>query len=149
MYSKSYLSSFVKTCCNNWQNHFVKNDLLFRWPLRNFGSWTCFFLKLFQLNLVMLIQNLGMPFCHLSQVRILQIRLKISLKSYFDTIACTLNFKFGQKVHFVILVKNLDFSQFLLIPVCKIHTSGWSIPAISYFKKQKCFWLEILISYRS
>ena len=127
----------------------LKNDVLSRWPLCNFGSWTYFFLKLCQLNLAILIQNLGVPFCHLSQVWILQTRLKIRPKSYFDTISRPLNFKFGQKVDFVILVNNFDFWQFLLIPVCKIHISGWSIPAIPYFKKQKCFWLEILTSDRS
>ena len=87
-----------------------------------------------------------MSFCHLSQVWILQTRLKIRPKSYFETIARTLNFNFGQKLHFVILVNNFDFWQFLLIPICKIHISGWSIPAIPYFTKQKCFWLEILTS---
>ena len=66
------------------------------------------FMNLF-FNLVILIQNLGVPFCHLSQVWILQTRLKVRPKSYFDTIAHTLNFKFGQNVHFVILVNNFDF----------------------------------------
>ena len=90
----------------------LKYDVLSTWPLHNFGSWTCFFLKLCHLNLAILILNLGMPFCHLSQVWILQTRLKIRPKSYFETIACTLNFNFGQKLHFVILVNNFDFWQF-------------------------------------
>ena len=111
--------------------------------LHNFGSWTYFFLKFCQLNLVILIQNLGVS------LWILQTRLKIRPKSYFDTIARTLNFKFGQKVHFFILVNNFDFWKFFPIAVCKIHISGWSIPAIPYFKKQKCFWLKILTSDRS
>ena len=143
MYSKSYLPSFLKTCCDNWQNDVIKNDALSRWPLHNFGSWTYFFLKFCQLNLVILIQNLGVS------LWILQTRLKIRPKSYFDTIARTLNFKFGQKVHFFILVNNFDFWKFFPIAVCKIHISGWSIPAIPYFKKQKCFWLKILTSDRS
>ena len=126
-----------------WQLTKWRHDILSRWPLYNFGSWTYFFLKLYQLNLVILIENLGVPFCHLSQVCIFQTRLKIRPKSYFDTIARTLNFKFGQKVHFVMLVNNFDFWNFFPIPVCKINISGWSIPAIPYFKKQKCFWLEI------
>ena len=141
VHSKSYLPSFFKIYCDNWENDVIKNDVLSRWPLCNSGLWTYFFLKLCQLNLVILIQNLGVPFCHLSQVWILQTRLKIRPKSYFDSIARTLNFKFGQKVHLVILVNNFYFWQFLLIPACKILISGWSIPAIPYFKKQKCFWL--------
>ena len=127
-----HLSKFVVTIGKMTS---LKNDVLSRWPPHNFDSWTYFSLKLCQLNLVILIQNLVVPFFHLSQ-------------SCFDTIACTLNFKFGQKVHFVILLNNFDFGQFLLIPVCKIHISGWSILAIPYFKKQNCFWLEILTSDR-
>ena len=142
MYSKSYLSPFVKICCDNWQNDIIKNDVLSRWPLPNFGSWTYFFLKLCQLNLVILIQNLGAP------LWILQTRLMVRPKSYFDTIGRTLNFKFDQKVQFVILVNNFDFWQFLLIPHCKMQISGWSIRAIPYFKKQKCFWLKTLTSDR-
>ena len=149
VYSQSYLSSFVKISCDNWQNTSLENDILSRRPLRNFGSWTYFFIKLCQLNLIILIQNLWVHFCHLSQVWILETMLKIRPKFYFDTIAHTLNFKFGQKVHFVILVNNCDISPFFLIPVCKIHISGWSIPAIPYFKKQKCFRLEILTTDRS
>ena len=142
------MSSFVKICCDNWQNDVIKNDVLSRWLLPNFGSWTYFLLKLCQLNLVILIQNLGVPFCNLSQVWILQTRLIVRPKSYFDTIGRTLNFKFVQKVRFVTLVNNFDFWQFLLIPHCKMHISSWSIPAIPYFKKQKCFWLKTLTSDR-
>ena len=138
-----HLSKFVVTIDKMAS---LKHDVLSRWPLYNFGSWTYFFFKLCHSNLFMLIQNLSVPFCHLSQVWILQTRLKIRPKFYFDTIACTLNFKFSQKVHFVILVNNFDFWQF---PVCNIHISGWFIPAIPDLKKQKCFWLEILTSDRS
>ena len=60
----------------------LKNDVLSKWPLRNVGSWTYFFLKLSQLNLVILIQNLGVLFRHLSQVWIWQTRLKMRPKSY-------------------------------------------------------------------
>ena len=70
-------------------------------------------------------------------------------KSYFDKIARTLNFKFGQKVYFVISVNNFDFWPFLLIPVCKTHVSGGSFQAIPYFKKEKCFWVENVASDRS
>ena len=98
-----HLSKFVVTIDKMAS---LKHDVLSRWPLYNFGSWTYFFFKLCHSNLFMLIQNLGVPFCHLSQVWILQTRLKIRPKFYFDTIACTLNFKFSQKVHFVILVNN-------------------------------------------
>ena len=107
-----------------------------------------FYSNFASLNLVILIQNLGVPFCNLSQVWILQTRLIVRPKSYFDTIGRTLNFKFVQKVHFVTLVNNFDFWQFLLIPHCKMHISSWSIPAIPYFKKQKCFWLKTLTSDR-
>ena len=132
----------MKICCDNWQNTSLKNDVLYRWPLRNFGSWTYFFIKLCQLNLIIVIQNLWVCFCHLSQVWILETKLKIRPKFYFDTIALPLNFKFGQKVHLIIFLNNFHFWPFLLIPVCKIHISGCSIPTIPYFKKQKCFWLE-------
>ena len=149
VYSQSYLSLFVKICCDHWQNTSLKNDVLSRCPLLSFGSWTYFFIKLCQLNLIMVIQNLWVRFCHLSQVWIFETTLKISPKFFFDTIARTLNFKFGQKVHFIILVNNFHFWPFLLIPVRKIHISSWFIPAIPHFKKQKCFWLEILTSDRS
>ena len=124
-----HLSKFVVTIDKITS---LKNYILSRWFM----------------NLFKKIQNLGVPFCHLSQAGILQTRFKIRPKSY-DTITRTLNFKFVQKVHFVILVNNFDFWQFLLILICKIHILGWSIPAIPYFKKQMCFWLEILTSDRS
>ena len=102
-----------------------------------------FLLKLCEFYLLILIQNLGVPFCYLSQVWILQTRLKIRPKSYFDMIACTLNFKFGQRVHFVILVNNFDFWQFLLTRSVKYTFQAGTLQQFLISRKKSAFDLKV------
>ena len=103
-----HLSKFVVTVDKMTS---LKNDVLSRWPLCNFGSWTYFFqlTYLCLLNLVILIQNLGVPFCHLSQVSILPTRLKIDLNLIWQD--CSYNelqiwsksafYNFGKQIWFL------------------------------------------------
>ena len=119
----------------------LKNNILSRWPLRNFGSWPYFFLKLCQLNLVILIQNLGYVFATCLRCGFCRPGSKGGLNPILTRLLVQWTSNLVKKciLSFWWIILTFD-----LIPVCKIHISGWTIPTIPYFKKQKCFWPEIL-----